>query len=176
MKLINKLKTDYRLSNMIVRILFVVGFVFCSWQDLLMSTTLVASTTSLPSGMIIPTMLLTGIIMGTIFTLIIPFAINIVLNFLRIYNVPRHEYVLIALVFFDIGFFACGILNLVNLITPLFVVWGSILFPLIVSLGCMIGFYKVTANMYFNDVTRQRYFKNLAVIYIVLVFVLGVIA
>lgn len=176
MKLINKLKTDYRLSNMIVRILFVVGFVFCSWQDLLMSTTLVASTTSLPSGMIIPTMLLTGIIMGTIFTLIIPFVINLLLNFLRIYNVPRHEYVLIALVFFDIGFFACGILNLVNLITPLFVVWGSILFPLIVSLGCMIGFYKVTANMYFNDVTRQRYFKNLAVIYIVLVFVLGVIA
>lgn len=176
MKLINKLKTDYRLSNMIVRILFVVGFVFSCWQDLLLSTTMVASSIGLPSGAVIPTMLLTGIIMGAVFTLIIPFLINMLLNFLRVYNVPRHEYVLIALVFFDIGFFAVGILNLVNLFTPLFVVWGSILFPLVVSLGCTIGFYKVTANMYFNDVTRQRYFKNLAIIYVALVVVLGVIA
>lgn len=176
MKLINKLKTDYRLSNMIVRILFVVGFVFCNWQDLLFSTTLVASTISLPSGAVIPIMLLTGIIMGAIFTIIIPFVINVLLNFLRVYNVPRHEYVLIAFVFFDIGFFACGILNLINLITPLFVVWGATLFPLIVSLGCTLGFYKVTANMYFNDVTRQRYFRNLAIIYVAIVIVLGVIA
>ncbi len=176
MKLINKLKTDYRLSNMLVRILFVVGFVFSCWQDLLLSTTMVASYMGLPSGAVIPTMLLTGIIMGVVLTLIIPFVINMLLNFLRVYNVPRHEYVLIALMFFDIGFFAVGILNLVNLITPLFIVWGSVLFPLIVSLGCTIGFYKVTANMYFNDVTRQRYFKNLAILYVALVIVLGVIA
>lgn len=176
MKLIEKFKTNFQLSNMIVRILFVVGFIFSSWQDLLISVHLVADGMSLPSGTIIPMMLLTGVIMGVILNLVVPFAINMALNFLRLYNVPRHEYILIAMMFFDIGFFACGILNLVNLFTPIFMTWGSVLFPLLTSCASMLGFYKVTSKLYFNEVTRQHYFRYLAIIYIVFAVVTGVMS
>ena len=176
MKLIEKLKTNFQLSNMIVRILFVVGFVFSNWQDLLISVHLVSESMALPSGTIIPMMLLTVIILGVILNLLVPFTINLALNFLRLYNVPRHEYILIAMMFFDIGFFACGILNLVNLFTPILMTWGSVLFPLITSCGCMLGFYKVTSKLYFNEVTRQHYFKYLAIIYIACAVIMGVMA
>lgn len=176
MKLIEKFKTNFQLSNLIVRVLFVVGFIFCNWQDLLISVHLVAEGMSLSEGIIIPMMLLTGIVLGVIVNLVVPFAINMMLNFLRLYNVPRHEYILIAMVFFDIGFFACGVLNLVNLFTPVLMTWGSVLFPLITSCGCMIGFYRVTSKLYFNEVTRQHYFKYLAIIYIAFAVVMGVMA
>ncbi len=125
---------------------------------------------------VIPMTLLVGIILGVIISLIVPFAINAALNFLRLYNIPRAEYVLIAMVFFDIGLFACGLLNLVNLFTPILLAWGGVIFPVVVSFGCMLGFYKVTANLYFNDVTRPYYFKNLAILYIVMVVIMGVFA
>lgn len=176
MKLFEKLKTNYQLSNMIVRILFVVGFTFCNWQDLLISVNLVGEGMGLPASATIPTVLLSGIFMGLLLNFCVPFVVNAILNISRIYNVPRHEYVLLAMLFFDIGFFACGVLNLVNLITPVFMVWGSILFPLIVSCGCVIGFYKVTSKLYFNVVTRQLYFRSLAIAYLVTVVVLGVMA
>ena len=176
MKLLEKLKTNFQLSNLIVRILFVAGFIFCNWQDLLISVNLVVATMGISAGTTLAMVLLTGIFTGVLMLFIVPFMVNTLLNFLRLYNLPRHEYVLIALMFFDIGFIACGLLNLINLITPVFMTWGSILFPLVVSCGCMIGFYKVTAKLYFNDVTRQPYFKNLAIAYFVVIAVLGVLA
>ncbi len=176
MKLIEKFKTNFQLSNLIVRILFVVCFIFCSWQDLLISAQLVLGTVGMSEKATIPVMILGGIISAVLLLLVIPFVINMLLNFLRMYNVPRSEYILIAMLFMAIGFFACGILNLVNLFTPILITWGSVIFPLIVSLGCMIGFYKVTANLYFNDVTRQHYFKYLAIVYLVVVVVMGVTA
>ncbi len=176
MKLIEKLKTNYQLSNMIVRILFVVGFTFCNWQDLLIMVNMMGASMGLPAVATIPTVLLSGILTGLLFNLCVPFAVNSILNFSRLYNVPRHEYVLLAMLFFDIGFFACGILNLVNLFTPVFMTWGSVLFPLIVSCGCMIGFYAVTSKLYFNVVTRQLYFRSLAIAYLVTVAVVGVMA
>ena len=176
MKLIEKLKTNFQLSNMIVRILFVVGFMFCNWQDLLISVNIVASSMNIASNTTIAMVLLSGLFTGVLLMFLVPMMVNAMLNFMRLYNVPRHEYILIAMIFFDIGFFACGLLNLINLITPVFLTWGSILFPLVTSCGCMIGFYKVTSNLYFNDVTRQQYFKNLAIGYLVLVAVLGVLS
>ena len=176
MKLFNKLKTNYQLSNLIVRILFVVGFTFCNWQDLLLSVNMVGVGMGLSANTTIPMVLLSGVFMGLLLNLVVPFAVNSLLNFMRLYNMPRHEYVLIAMVFFDVGFFACGILNLVNLFTPIFMTWGSILFPLIVSCGCMIGFYKVTSKLYFNEVTRQPYFRTLAIAYLAVVVVLGVLS
>ena len=112
MKLIEKLKTNYRLSNMIVRILFVVGFTFCNWQDLLISVNLVSEGMGLPAGATIPMVLLSGIFMGLIINLCVPFAVNAILNFSRLYNVPRHEYVLLAMLFFDIGFLPVAYLTL----------------------------------------------------------------
>ena len=176
MKLIEKLKTNFQLSNMIVRILFVVSFVFCNWQDLLISSQLVLETVNISQNATIPLLILGGIISAVFVLLVVPYLINMALNFLRLYNVPRSEYVLIALAFMAIGNIGCGILNLVNLFTPILIAWGAVLFPVIVSCVCMIAFYKVTAKLYFNDVTRANYFRNLAIVYLVFVVVTGVMS
>ena len=176
MKLLNKLKTNYQLSNVIVRILFVLGFIFCNWQDLLLIVNLVGVSMGMPSSATIPLMLLTGVFSALLLTFVVPFAVNTMLNFMRMQNVPRYEFVLIAMLFFDIGFFACGLLNLVNLFTPVFMVWGSVLFPIVVSCGCAIGFYAVTSKLYFNEVTRVDYFKHLAIAYLVIITVAGVLS
>ena len=176
MKLLNKLKTNYQLSNVLVRILFVLGFIFCNWQDLILVVNLVGMSMGMPSGATIPLMLLSGTFTALLLTFVVPFAVNTTLNFMRLQNVPRYEFALIALLFFDIGFFACGLLNLVNLFTPVIMTWGSVLFPVVISAGCTIGFYAVTSKLYFNDTTRPDYFKHLAIAYLVIVTVTGVLS
>ena len=84
MKLFEKLKTNYQLSNMIVRILFVVGFTFCNWQDLLISVNLVGEGMGLPASATIPTVLLSGIFMGLLLNFCVPFVVNAILNISRI--------------------------------------------------------------------------------------------
>ncbi len=172
----NKLRSNFQLSNLIVRILFVVTFVFSSWQDMLAATKIVLLSGELSQSLVIPVMLLSSIISAVIIMMLIPVLVNLFLNIIKVYSVPRAEYVLLVMLFFDIGFFACGLLNLVNLFTPLFLTWGSVLFPFISSLGCVIAFYKVTAKLYFNDVTRVYYFKVLAIAYLAIALVMGVLA
>ena len=76
---------------------------------------------------------------------------------------------------FTIGFFINGLLSLIHLFTPILLGWGTVLFPFLVSVGCTYAFYKVTAKMYFNDVTVVYYFKALAVVFFVASFVMGVL-
>lgn len=113
--------------------------------------------------------------MGVILVFLIPFLANVFLNVARIYSVPRAEYRLLVLLFFTIGFFINGLLNLINLITPIFLVWGGVLFPFIVTIGCCISFYSVTARLYFNDVTVVNYFKHYLIVAAVLALLLEVL-
>ena len=119
--------------------------------------------------------LLTSALLGLIIMLIVPFISNIFLNYSRFYTVPRAEYSLLAMLFFTLYFAICGVLKLINLITPILLVWGEILFPVLVSLGCVIWFYKITANLYFNNQTKPYYFRNLATTYLVLIVVAEVL-
>ena len=101
---------------------------------------------------------------------IAPVFTGLFLNVAKIYSVPRAEYCLLVNLYCAIGFFINGLFGLINLITPVFMVWGSVIFPFIITLGCFISFYLVTSKMYFNDVTKVHYFKCLLVVALVVLF------
>lgn len=163
----NKLKSNYNLANVIVRILYVLAVVLSLWQSML-GTVYYAFSNGLTYGLNgaakLVVALLSSAIIGVVLMLITPLLTNLFLNVSKIYSVPRAEYCLVVNLYCAIGFFINGLLNLINLITPIFMVWGSVLFPFVVTLGCFVSFYFVTSKMYFNDVTQVHYFKCLLIV------------
>ena len=176
--MISKLRANYNLSNVLIRIFFVLAYVLYSWQTSLSVATLMLGQITeqqLFSNYNLVVSLLTSALLGTIIMFIVPFIINIFLNISHFYTAPRAEYTLLAMLFFTLYFTICGVLKLINLFTPILLVWGEILFPVLVSLGCVIWFYHVTANLYFNNQTRPYYFRSLAVTYAILIVVAEVV-
>ena len=170
----NKLRANYQLSNVLVRIAFVLAYVLYSWQTSLSVATLIVGqmTTQALSGQYnLLVALLTSALLGAIVMLLVPLVCNVFLNYSRFYSVPRAEFTLLAHLFLTIYYAICGALKLINLFTPLLIVWGEVLFPVIVSLGCIIWFYSVTAKLYFNNQTKPYYFKSLAIAYVILVII-----
>lgn len=176
----NKLKANYNLSNILVKIFFVLAVVLCTWQVSLgtiyfaFSGEMLKAINGFNGVAKLALALLTSVLMGVILMLVTPLLTNLFLNVAKIYSVPRAEYCLIVNLFCAIGFFVTGLLNLINLITPVFMVWGGVIFPFVVTAGCFVAFYLVTSKMYFNDVTKVHYFKCILVVAIV-VLVLEVI-
>ena len=171
--MINKLRSNYHLSNILIRILFVLGYVLYSWQSSLSVVALMLGQQLGQYNLLIA--LLTSALLGALLMLLVPLVCNAFLTYSRFYTVPRAEYNLLVCLFFTIYFVICGILKLINLITPLLLVWGEILFPVVVSLGCVIWFYSVTAKLYFNNQTKPYYFRSLTVTYIILIVVAEVL-
>ena len=172
--MINKLRSNYKLSNALIRVLFVLTYVFYSWHKNL-SAALVAiqlinsmGEYAIAESYKLWLALTSSLFSGVILVLIVPFVVNLYLKFSRFYNVPQAEYTLIALLFCTLYFVVCGALNLIHLVTPLLLIWGNIVFPVIVSLGCIIWFYRVTVKLYFNDVTELYYFRSVAIFYLVI--------
>ena len=177
----SKLRSNYRLSNVLVRIAFVLAYVLYSWQT---SLTVAQTTMREMSGMglygisesytmIVAFFASASLGVGLMF--LVPFLARTFLNVSHFYNVPRAEYSLLAHVFITFYYLVCGALRLINLFTPLLLVWGDVLFPIVTSLGCVIWFYAVTSKLYFNDVTKPFYFRNVAIVYLVCAFVFGVV-
>ena len=167
--MIEKLRRNFNLANVLVRILLVVTFVFANWQSFLAATVLVLGYSNLLIGLI------SVFLVGVALSFIIPLVINLVLNWARIFSVPRAEFCLIGTAFFALGMLICGLFNLVHLFTPLFLVWGAVIFPFVSVTVAMLCFYKVTASLYFNDVTRVYYFKVYLIVYAILAVILGVL-
>ena len=161
--MIEKLRRNFNLANVLTRVLLVLTFVFANWQQYLSATILVLGYSSLALGLSVV------FIVGVVLAFLIPVLINWALNVARIYSVPRSEYCLLGTLFAALGMFICGLLNLVNLFTPLFLIWGSVIFPFVALTVVMLCFYKVTSGLYFNDVTRVYYFKVCLVVYAILV-------
>ena len=173
--MINKLRANYNLSKLLIRIAFVLAYVLYSWQDSFGVTSLMLGDLAGSTAYNLLVALMTSALLGLIIMLIVPIVSNVFLNYSRFYTVPRAEYGLLLMLFVSLYFAVCGVLKLINLITPLFLVWGDVLFPVIVSLGCVIWFYAVTAKLYFNNLTKPYYFRNVAIVYLVLVVVVEVI-
>lgn len=175
----SKLRNNYRLSNVLVRIAFVLTYVLYSWQKTFATTQTVLSMYGLMNyatgASVLIMEIFISLIIGIVLMFLMPFVANTFLNFSRFYNVPRAEYCLLVHLFFTLFYLICGVLNLVNLITPLLLVWGEKLFPYLAATGCVIWFYAVTKKLYFNDVTAKFYFRNLAIVYFVFAFLFGVV-
>ena len=175
----SKFRNNYRLSNIIIRIAFVLAYVLYSWQDMLGNTQLVlqmyGSALNISYAYALVMAIFASLSIGVAIMFLVPFVVGVFLNFSHLHTVPRAEYVLLAHLFFTLYYLVCGLLSLVNLFTPILLTWGAKLFPFIVATGCLIWFYAVTKKLYFNDVTAQYYFRNLAIVYFVLAVLFGVV-
>ena len=175
----NKLRSNYRLSNVLVRIAFVLTYVLYSWQNTLATTQtamqMYGSMLNVSGTYMLIVAIFTSLIIGVALMFLVPLVAGIFLNFSRFYNVPRAEYSLLVHLFFTLYYLVCGALSLVHLATPLLLTWGAKLFPFITATGCVIWFYAVTKKLYFNDATAQYYFRNLAIVYFVFAVVFGVV-
>ena len=174
----SKLRANYHLSNVLIRIAFVLAYTLYSWQSSLAVTTLMLgqATGQQVSGYYnLVIALASSMILGAIIMFLVPIVTGVFLNYSRFYTVPRAEYALLSHLFFTIYFAICGVLKLINLFTPLLLVWGEILFPVLVSLGCIIWFYSVTAKLYFNNQTKPYYFRSLVIAYVILIVVAEVL-
>lgn len=174
--MINKLRANYNLSKVLIRIAFVLAYVLYSWQTSLAVATLMFGEAGQAAGSYnLWVALMASALLGVAVMFLTPLISNVFLNFSRFYTVPRAEYALLTQLFFTFYFAICGALRLINVFTPLLLTWGEVLFPLITSLGCVIWFYAVTAKLYFNDQTKPYYFRNLALTYVVLIVVVEVL-
>lgn len=181
-----KLRANYNLSNVLVRIFFVLAVVLSTWQDMLGAVNYYTVSGFMQFGNMQELMvglsgaaklliaLTSSLIVGIALMFLTPFLANVFLNVSKIYSVPRAEYCLLVNLYCALGFFVNGLLNLINLLTPVFMVWGGVIFPFLITLGGFVSFYLVTSKLYFNDVTKVHYFKCLSVVAII-VLVLEVI-
>lgn len=165
----NKLRQNYKLSDALIRIAFVLAYVFYSWQTYLESveTLVIYGAFNFTDALALSTALFAALFMGVVLMFLVPWLTSLFLNMFRFYNVPRAEYALLAHMFCTIYFAVCGVLRLINIFTPLLLNWGGVLFPFVVALGCVIWFYHVTSQLYFNDLTRPYYFRYVAIVYFV---------
>ncbi len=164
-----KLASNYNLSNILCKTLFVITFAFCNWQNFMFASNVILENNNVVVAV------LSALLSGVVMAFLLPVVTNLFLNVLRLYNVPRAEYALIAQFFCVIGFFLCGLFNAINFFTPILLGWGSVIFPFLVSFCCVFAFYKITAKMYFNDVTVAYYFRAIAVVYLVMTLVMEVL-
>ena len=174
--MIAKLRGNFKLANVLVRLVFVLSFVFANWQTGITATVMAESLLGQSLGASkIWFALLSEFVIGIIWMFILPFLVNALLNFAKVYSVPRAEYCLLVHAFFALGYLIRGALSLINVFTPVLLVWGGVLFPFVSSLVAMILFYKVTSKLYFNDLTVVPYFRVLAVVYFVILIVVEVL-
>lgn len=167
--MIDKLRKNYKLSSVLTKVFYVASFVLANWFRMSSATLYVYGK---------PNLLLTifsTLIAALIFVFLLPVLIRWFLRLSRFINVPQNEYPLIALLFFTIYNLVYGGMTFIQLATPLYIVWGNLVAHLLVGTLCFVGFYKVTANLYFNDVTKPYYFKTIAIAYFIVMLFGGVL-
>ena len=174
--MIAKLRSNFRLCKILVSVAFLLTFMFARWQSGLSAMLIVESMLGVSLGASkIWYGLASELLIGVIWMFLLPVLVNWFLNISRIYNLPRAEYCLLVQIFFALGYLICGCLNIVNFFTPVMLVWGSVLFPFVSSLVAAVLFYKVTAKLYFNDVTVVPYFRSFVIVYLILLIILEVL-
>lgn len=165
-----KLRQNFRLADLLSRILFVLTYAFTCWQRAFAATYLVMQQANIWLAIV------SALLLGVILQFLVPVAINLFLNLARIHNVPTAEYCVVAFVHFALGFVLCGVVNLFGWFFPVASVWISTLAPVVVTAAVGMLFFKVTSRLYFNDVTTPSYAKILAAVLFVFVAVVGVLA
>ena len=165
----SKLRQNFRMANVLCRVLFILTYVFASWQRFLQASYLVTTEANLPLS------LLAAAIMGVIMQFIVPALVNVFINLSKIHSLPVAEYCVVVFLFLSAGMLLCGAINLFAWFFPVAAVWITSLSPIVVTLGVGFAFFKVTAKLYFNDVTTVTYAKACVVAVAVLLVVLGVL-
>jgi len=167
--MIAKLRANYMLANVLSKILLALAYVFASWK------TFAGLMTMMLGSAAWPTILLGCSFSGAVMVVLAHFLPKLYLKFAKIYTVPHSEFSLLATLAFAMYYLMVGLLNLILLAVPTFLVWADALFPIVSALVCWLVFYSVTGKLYFNDVTKPYYFATISIAVIALAVLGGVV-
>lgn len=167
--MLNKLKQNYRLANVLSRVLFVAAYVFATWQRYLQASFLIIAEQNLLVA------LLASALVGVVAQFIVPLLVKMFLNMSRIHSVPVAEYCILALLYFSAAMAASGAVCLVGWFVPVASVWLGVLAPVAATLVVGFLFFRRTSALYFNDVTAVVYAKSYFVAWVILLVIVGVI-
>ena len=148
----SKLRTNYRLANILARTLFVLAFMFATWRNFYESSYLVLQRFDLPMA------LLAAAVLGIIVQFLVPVVCGLFLNFARNQTVPAAEFCIF------VGWFV-----------PVAAVWLTVIAPVASVLLYGFLFFLRTSKLYFNDVTAVNYAKSFIWAEVVLLVVFGVL-
>ena len=156
----DKLFKNFNTSIWIVRVFCVLSLFLCNWQTVSGLCLLMGYNSW---GFAIVVNLITQIIIVLLF----PIIVRGLAKLFRFYNLPFAEYSLVATAFYGLYALAFGLIQIVNFFTPLYSTWINLLGGFLCGTVAYLGFYLFTSKMYFNTATRPRYFKILAIGYVV---------
>ena len=168
--MIAKIRSNFKTVSILSKVLLICTYVFANWKSF------AGVMTALTGSAKISTTLLGCAISGVIVAVVAHFLPKLYLRFAKIYTVPVDEFCLFSTLAWAAYCLMLGLLNLIYLLAPTFVVLGSVVFPVVSALTAGVCFYAVTSKLYFNDVTRQYYFRSIGIVILALaVFAGGVV-
>ena len=165
--MLTKIRTNFNKVNVASKILLVVAYVLAMWKEF-------AAVLTAYLGNAQWVMVLFGCsISGAVVAVIAHFIAKLYLRMTRLHTVPVREFSLFSTLAYTLYYVLLALLNLIILVAPTFLVWGSVIFPVVSALASGAAFYLVTSKLYFNDVTRAYYFKTMAIFVIALTVMAG---
>lgn len=165
--MLNFIKKDFRRSMWIIRIVLAIAISFglmFETNSLMIFMSLYLSQTITRS---IIFNILFGIIAVLFYEIFIKFIVNYFLRASNVYNLPRQEIILFALLFHIPYFVVLGLFNLLFFIYPHIYLWGSLIFPIIVAIPCLILFFNTINKLYLNVQTAPNFFKMILIYFAV---------
>ncbi|MBQ2723026.1 MAG: hypothetical protein IJF72_00030 [Clostridia bacterium] len=158
--MIKNLLKDFNKSLWVVRIVCFFGAFLSNWQTVEGLCVLMGLGSW---AFVITISAIVAVVTVVLFCLIV----NLLVKWFHFYNLPIAEYNLVATAFFALYNVIFGLVQIVNFFTPIFSTWIGIFGGFIIATATFIGFYFFTSKMYFNTASRPRYFKTMAVLYVV---------
>lgn len=78
-----KLISNYNLSNILCKVLFVITFAFSNWQAFMLAANIFGGDNSVVIAII------SALLLGVVLVFIVPLIVNFLLNYMRLYSIPR---------------------------------------------------------------------------------------
>ena len=103
--LIEKLRSNYKLSNVLIRLALVLSYILYSWQSSLgVAAVIVGQMTAVPvtGTYALFVALITSALIGVLIMFLTPLISQLFLNYSHFYSVPRAEYRLLTMAFFTL--------------------------------------------------------------------------
>ncbi|MEG2014434.1 MAG: hypothetical protein RR086_01765 [Clostridia bacterium] len=163
--MIEKLRKNYQLVNVLSYLCCILFFCLSQWYYLFGQINYIALAFNFVCTKWMAILII--VLEGAIITLLLSPISSVILNLSRIYFVPRAEFGVLVRLSVTSMFMALSLFNLTFLFSPVVLIWGLLLYKLVLGVGAGIGFYLVTSKLYCNTATKPYYFKVLSIVIIV---------
>lgn len=167
MNISEKLKLNYGKTVIVIRLLFVVSFIFANIYNLLGVGNLLKQTMDINGAALLISVLISAMLTALLISLIVRPILGVILGLAKIYYLPVYEVSAVALLCMTLSNGILAILNATFFITPVIVPWGLILFSFISSTITVLLFFKIMKKNYLNSTNAPYFFKVTSICYFI---------